>query len=53
MARAHAIAALVLPAGCAMIEHAPERVVVMATVTQFSSGQPGRTLPSGWRTWTE
>jgi hypothetical protein len=34
MARAHAIAALVLLADCAMLERAPERVVVMTTVTQ-------------------
>ena len=53
MARAHAVAALALLAGCAMIEHAPERVFVMTTVTKFSSGERGRTLPSGWRAWTE
>jgi hypothetical protein len=37
MARAYAVAAaFALLAGCAMIERAPERVVVMTSVTQFS-----------------
>ena len=35
-----------------MIERAPDRVVVMTSVTQFSSGEPGETLPAGWRAWT-
>ncbi len=52
MARTHAIAALALLSGCAMIEGAPERVVVMTSVTRFSSGEPGETLPPGWRAWT-
>ena len=52
MARTHAIAALALLAGCAMIERSPERVVVLTSVTQFSSGEPGEPLPPGWRAWT-
>src|SRR2546423_15356444 len=52
MARRHAIAALALLSGCAMIERAPERVVVMTSVTRFSSGEPGEVLPTGWRAWT-
>src|SRR5204862_6958425 len=52
MARRHAIAALALLSGCAMIGRAPERVVVMTSVTRFSSGEPGERLPAGWRAWT-
>src|SRR5207302_1208618 len=52
MARRHAIAALALLSGCSMIERAPERVVVMTSVTRFSSGEPGEKLPPGWRAWT-
>jgi len=35
-----------------MIERSPERVVVLTSVTQFSSGEPGEPLPPGWRAWT-
>ncbi len=35
-----------------MIGRAPERVVVMTSVTRFSSGEPGEPLPAGWRAWT-
>ena len=52
MARPHAIVTLALLTGCAMIERSPERVVVLTSVTQFSSGEPGETLPPGWRAWT-
>jgi DUF3047 family protein len=44
--------AFALLAGCALLEPTPERVVVMTSVTQFSSGQPGGELPAGWRSWT-
>jgi hypothetical protein len=35
-----------------MVGRSPERVVVMTSVTQFSSGEPGEALPAGWRAWT-
>ena len=41
-----------LLAACALVERAPERVLVMTSVTQFSSGKPGGELPPGWRSWT-
>jgi len=41
-----------LLAACALVERAPERVVVMTSVTQFSSSKPGGELPPGWRSWT-
>ena len=44
--------ALALLTGCALVERVPERVVVMTSVTQFSSGRPGGELPTGWRSWT-
>jgi hypothetical protein len=47
-----AVTLAVLAGGCVVFERAPERVVVMTTVTRFSSGQPGEELPPGWRAWT-
>jgi Protein of unknown function (DUF3047) len=52
MAWRHAIAALALLSACSMIERSPERVDVMTSVSRFSSGEPGETLPPGWRAWT-
>jgi len=46
------VLALALLAGCALLERAPERVVVMTSVARFSSGQPGGEFPAGWRSWT-
>jgi len=37
------VVVLALLSGCAMIERSPERVVVLTSVTQFSSGEPGET----------